>query len=68
MATLDIIFEDALSAIGSGLSWDETFNVLLDAYEAVEAADISSTMQEALQDAVKLGVEREDVDPSWFEH
>jgi len=30
-------------------------------------ADLSKALDEALEDALRQGVEREDIDPSWFE-
>jgi hypothetical protein len=63
---IEAAFNDALGLIAMGETRDATFTCLLDAFEALEASDISDLMGDALYQALHQGVEREDIDPSWF--
>jgi uncharacterized protein (DUF433 family) len=62
----EIVYARALEAVAMGATRDETFTDLLDGYPSVEASEIKDEMEAALFDAQKQGVEREDIDPSWF--
>ena len=59
-------YSDALSAVACGVPRDETFTSLLESYEALEGAEISDVLADAFNDALRQGIEREDIDPSWF--
>lgn len=64
---LNQVYSDALTCIASGLTKDETRQALLDTFDLVSDLDaIENQMGVALRDALKQGVEREDIDDSWF--
>jgi len=58
-------FSDALTFVACGETRDYAFDALL-SYEALEAVEISDILGEALHEALKQDVQREDIDESWF--
>ena len=62
----DCAYASALTAIAAGATRDETRSDLLDSYPSLSADEISKTLDEALDGARSCGVEREDIDESWF--
>ena len=63
--TYGAAFSTSLEAIAMGLDKSTLSDVLAEQYP-LSIAEIDEVMQDALKDALKQGVEREDVDPSWF--
>lgn len=64
---IEACYSDALGAVAMGATRQETFESLGDAYGIrITVGEIERTMNEALRDALRQGVEREDIDPSWF--
>jgi hypothetical protein len=59
-------YSDALSLVAQGISRDETFTQLLGDYGSLEPDEIRDEMYDAYRDALKQGVEREDIDESWY--
>ena len=66
MEGTEIVYAAALECIASGLTREETRRILFDNYPSVEAQEIEDETCDALRDALRQGVEREDIDPSWF--
>lgn len=66
----DYVYEQAysetLTLIALGETRDWARNNLLDAWPQLAPDEASNICAEALVDALKQGVEREDIDPSWF--
>ena len=62
----EVLVSMALDAVASGADKHITSDVLAERFP-VSLADLSKALDEALEDALKQGVEREDIDPSWFE-
>ena len=62
----EMAYSDSLEAVATGLTRDETFTALLDAFPSLEAAALREEMDGAFHDALRTGVEPEDVDGSWF--
>jgi hypothetical protein len=60
------VYVVALEGVVSGLTRNETRTYLLDNFPNVANSTIDAEMRNALRDAFKQGVEREDVDSSWF--
>ena len=59
-------YSDALTLVAAGEEREATRTHLLDAFPSIESSEISDILDEALTDAERQGVEREDIDPSWF--
>lgn len=58
-------YSDALLAVAQGLPRDETRGELIDRYPDLLPVEITTEMDAAYEDALRQGVEREDIDPSW---
>jgi hypothetical protein len=64
---IEACFSDALEAVASGLSKTETIDALGDRWGTrLTIAAIEQIAREAFSEALQQGVEREDIDPSWF--
>ena len=59
-------FSDALTFVACGEERDYAFGALIDGYEALETTVISDILGEALHEALKQGVQREDIVESWL--
>lgn len=66
MEVYEVAFSSALTAIAMGETRDVTRNDLLESYSALEADVASDVLADALTEALAQGVEREDIDESWF--
>lgn len=65
--TAEQAYSDALEAVAQGATKTETLEALGDRYGTrITVAQIEDEAVLALRDALKQGVEREDIDPSWF--
>ncbi len=62
----ELVYAVALEAIACGLSRWETDRAIGERYSNTSRAVARIAEQEALVDALKQGVEREDIDRSWF--
>lgn len=63
----EAVYADALELIAVGETRQTTFETLGDKYGIrLTVAAIDAQMVDALKDALAQGVEREDIDPSWF--
>ncbi len=60
---LEALYSDALTCIAIGETRDDTRDALAG---RVTADELDAVLRDALRDALRSGVEREDVDPSWF--
>lgn len=65
-ALRDSCYDKALGAVASGLTRMETLRGLLHDFPSLQVAEIVAEMDSGLTDALRAGVEREDVDASWF--
>lgn len=66
---LDLIYARALEAIAQGATKQETLSFLdrqFSLYSYIGPNEIEREAQNALRDAGKQGVDREDIDESWF--
>jgi hypothetical protein len=61
----EMAFATALYGIASGLPTEDVARELAGAH-GLPPADIETVAADALQDALRQGIEREDIDPSWF--
>jgi hypothetical protein len=59
-------YSDALTAVAMGIPRDETRFELERTFDSLNGETITRTLNEALRDALEQGVEREDIDESWF--
>jgi hypothetical protein len=70
MVTQDTLYElafpVALSAVAQGLSREETRDELLTSGFDLEGDTAADVLADALREAELSGVEREDIDDSWF--
>ncbi len=66
-AIAEIIYGHALAAIASGSTRGETLRWIGNRYSALNVErTLSPILADALDGALQCGVEREDIDPSWF--
>jgi 20S proteasome alpha/beta subunit len=63
---VETAYNAALEAVAQGATRDETRGWLFDHYPALSQDEIADVCADALRDARKQGVEREDIDDSWF--
>jgi hypothetical protein len=49
-----------------GATKAETWNDLKDSYRSLSDSEVREAMSDALSDCRKQGVEREDIDDTWF--
>jgi hypothetical protein len=63
---MEAAYATALQAIAVGATRAETYADLRDSYSSLEDGHLREAMADALRDALKQGVEREDIDESWF--
>jgi len=59
-------FSDALTMVACGEERDYARNALIEGYSTLEPDDIADVLADALHEALLSGVEREDIDESWF--
>lgn len=59
-------YGEALLCIAQGETREITRNALLDIHPVLTQDWVADILADALRDALKQGVEREDIDPSWF--
>jgi hypothetical protein len=59
-------YNTALGNIAMGATKAETWNDLKDSYRSLSDSEVREAMSDALSDCRKQGVEREDIDDSWF--
>lgn len=64
--TYEAAYNDALEAVGTGATVAETRAWIARHYPALTADDTTTILTDALDDARSCGIEREDIDPSWF--
>lgn len=64
--TYEAIYSVALGLVAQGEPRGSTLDILCSEWPEVEASEIAEAMDEALTDALRSGVEREDIDPSWL--
>lgn len=62
----EIVYARALEMVAIGETREDARLWLIDNYPQLSFIDIDAEMRAALKDALKQGVEREDIDPSWF--
>lgn len=61
-------YSDALTLIAVGEEWSTARDTISDSFSTrLTIRQVETIMRGALRDALKQGVEREDIDPSWFE-
>lgn len=65
-ALRDSCYDKALGAVAMGLTRTETLRGLLHDFPSLRVTEIVAEMESSLTDALRSGVEREDVDVSWF--
>lgn len=67
-AAYELAFPHVIEGIAQGASRTEVLGWLGRVYPAVTRAkrDRELLLRDALDDALSCGIEREDVDPSWF--
>ncbi len=66
MSDSDRAYTDALASVASGEDREGARVHLLEAYESLESSEISNILAEALCDAEKSGVDREDIHETWY--
>lgn len=59
------IYAQALTSVAVGETYENTLETLQEMYPHVAPARLIREMKDAYRDALKQGVEREDIDPSW---
>lgn len=59
-------YGQALEAVASGVSRDETLEFLRNYFPQLEAPVIHAQADAAAADALRQGVQAEDIDPSWL--
>ena len=59
-------YSDALTLVACGEDRDVTRTTIVNGYPTLEVTVIDDVLADALRDALKQGVEREDVDGSWY--
>lgn len=62
----EIVYGEALQWIAVGETREATRGHLLDQWPEVEVDQLNDILADALRDAIKQGIEREDIDPSWL--
>lgn len=61
------LYSEALTAIAMGVPRDEFYNQYVETVaELLSDEEIDAVLGDAKRDALKQGVEREDIDDSWF--
>jgi hypothetical protein len=63
---LELAYSYGLEAVASGETREHTRGWILDRHPKLDPEDLGPVLDEAYEDALKQGVEREDVDPSWY--
>lgn len=63
---VEIAFAECLQLIAIGEEREATRGHLIDTYQVLSVDEINDVLADALRDALKQGIEREDIDPSWF--
>jgi hypothetical protein len=62
----ELAYSEALELIAVGEEREAARGHLIDAWPEIEGDVLNDVLADALRDALKQGVEREDIDPSWF--
>lgn len=63
---LEAAYSTALEGVAMGATRAETDRAVSDGFPSLTGREIDDTLLDALHDALKQGVEREDIDPSWL--
>lgn len=59
-------YNEALELVAIGEDRDSARGTIIDNWPTLSIDAISDVLNDALEDALRSGVEREDIDPSWF--
>lgn len=59
-------FASALELIAMGEEREATRDIVLNQRPALSVDQVNDIIEDALRDALKQGIERDDIDPSWF--
>ena len=64
----EIVYQHAMDAIATGATRADTVRWLAEHYgsQSLKPGELNGILAEALDGAMSVGIEREDVDPSWF--
>lgn len=64
---VEAAYGQALELIAMGEDRETTRDTLIELYPFVSVDQVNDLVEDALRDALKQGIEREDIDPTWFE-
>ena len=59
-------YADALELVAIGEEREAARGYLIDRWPTLLPTEVNDEMADALRDALRQGIEREDIDPSWF--
>lgn len=62
----DAAYADALVLVAVGEDRDIASDILVERFPSLSLAELHRVMDRALADALRQGIEREDIDSSWF--
>ncbi len=63
---IEAAYSQALELVAVGEEYEAARGALIDRWPTLLPVEINYTLADALRDALKQGVEREDIDDSWF--
>lgn len=66
-AAAESAYGEALELVAIGETFEDARGYLIDRWPNLSADHVNDILADALRDALKQGIEREDVDPSWFD-